>query len=153
MAPVTFSEQLKLIGRPGCIVRRGDHFIPEVGKSAKRVSHGHRLQLGAYFLLIEGTYGVCSRFGLVVPGQRLAGRGREYRRPPLEVARDSGENPRASPGPRRRLPGEATGLEVPNVRATRKLRAGVDAIRGAHSPGGSRSSSKSEFCSGALRFL
>src|SRR3954462_420977 len=46
-----FSKALKLVGRPDRIVRLGGQLIPEEWKSAKRVSHGHRLQLGAYFLL------------------------------------------------------------------------------------------------------
>src|SRR3954462_12533323 len=46
-----FSEALKLVGRPDRIVRLGGQLIPEEWKSAKKVSHGHRLQLGAYFLL------------------------------------------------------------------------------------------------------
>src|SRR3954465_10871486 len=42
--------------------------IPEEWKSAKKVSHGHRLQLGAYFLLIEEKYRVRPPFGVVVLG-------------------------------------------------------------------------------------
>ena len=42
--------------------------IPEEWKSAKRVSEGHRLQLGTYFLLIEEEYGVRPPFGVVVLG-------------------------------------------------------------------------------------
>ena len=61
-----FSERLKLVGRPDRIVKEGGHLIPEEWKSAKRVSHGHRLQLGAYFLLIEEEYGKRPPFGVVV---------------------------------------------------------------------------------------
>jgi CRISPR-associated exonuclease Cas4 len=62
------SERLKLVGRPDRIVRQGNRYIPEEWKSSKRVSHGHRLQLGAYFLLIEEAYGVRPPFGVVVLG-------------------------------------------------------------------------------------
>jgi CRISPR-associated exonuclease Cas4 len=63
-----FSPRLKLVGRPDRIVKEGDAYIPEEWKSAKRVSHGHRLQLGTYFLLIEERYGVQPPFGVVVLG-------------------------------------------------------------------------------------
>lgn len=62
------SERLKLVGRPDRIVRDGGHLIPEEWKSAKRVSHGHRLQLAVYFLLIEERYGERPPFGVVVLG-------------------------------------------------------------------------------------
>ena len=66
---VTFySERLKLVGRPDRIVRQGENLIPEEWKSAKRVSEGHRLQLGTYFLVIEDEYGVRPPFGVVVLG-------------------------------------------------------------------------------------
>ena len=57
-----------LVGRPDRIVRQGGLLIPEEWKSAKRVSYGHRLQLGAYFLLIEEEYGERPPFGVVVLG-------------------------------------------------------------------------------------
>lgn len=63
-----FSERLKLIGRPDRVVRHGDTLIPEEWKSAKRVSDGHKLQLGVYFILIEEKYGVRPPFGVVVLG-------------------------------------------------------------------------------------
>jgi CRISPR-associated exonuclease Cas4 len=62
------SERLKLVGRPDRIVRRGRTLIPEEWKSASRVSDGHRLQLGAYFLLLEEEYGVRPPFGVIVLG-------------------------------------------------------------------------------------
>jgi len=65
---VLFSERLKLIGRPDRIERVGGLFIPEEWKSAKRVNHGHRLQLATYFLLIEDEYGVKPSHGFVVLG-------------------------------------------------------------------------------------
>jgi len=63
-----YSERPKLVGRPDRILRQGGSLIPEEWKSAKRVSHGHRLQLGAYFLLIEEEYGERPPFGVVVLG-------------------------------------------------------------------------------------
>lgn len=63
-----FSERLGLVGRPDRIVRQGGSLIPEEWKSAKKVNHGHRLQLGAYFLLIEEAYGERPPFGVVVLG-------------------------------------------------------------------------------------
>jgi CRISPR-associated exonuclease Cas4 len=63
-----FSERLKLVGRPDRIIRQGEDLIPEEWKSAKRVNHGHKLQLGTYFLLIEEEFGVRPPFGVVVLG-------------------------------------------------------------------------------------
>ena len=63
-----FSERLKLVGRPDRIVRKGEHLISGEWKSAKRVSEGHRSQLGAYFLLIEEESGERPPFGGVVLG-------------------------------------------------------------------------------------
>ena len=63
-----YSERLKLVGRPDRIVRQDGALIPEEWKSSKKVSHGHRLQLGAYFLLIEEEYGERPPFGIVVLG-------------------------------------------------------------------------------------
>lgn len=63
-----FSKRHKLVGRPDRIVKRGGIYIPEEWKSARRISHGHRLQLGTYFILIEETYGVRPPHGVVVLG-------------------------------------------------------------------------------------
>jgi CRISPR-associated exonuclease Cas4 len=63
-----YSERHKLVGRPDRIVKRADAYVPEEWKSSKRVSHAHRLQLGAYFILIEEHYGARSAFGVVVLG-------------------------------------------------------------------------------------
>src|SRR4051794_4482868 len=71
---VLYSERLLLVGRPDRIERRGDNLIPEEWKpSAKRVYPGHRLQLGAYFLLIEEEFGVRPPFGVAVirDGERV----------------------------------------------------------------------------------
>lgn len=63
-----FSERLKLVGRPDRIFRQNGSLIPEEWKSGKRVSEGHKLQLGAYFLLIEEGYGERPPHGFVVLG-------------------------------------------------------------------------------------
>lgn len=63
-----YSARLKLAGRPDRILKRGGTYIPEEWKSSRRVSHGHRLQLGTYFILIEERYGVRPPFGVVVLG-------------------------------------------------------------------------------------
>jgi CRISPR-associated exonuclease Cas4 len=71
---VLYSERLKLAGRPDRIVRLGDALIPEEWKPwARRVYPGHRLQLGAYFVLIEEEYGARPPFGVVVirDGERV----------------------------------------------------------------------------------
>src|SRR4051794_41420074 len=71
---VLYSERLMLVGRPDRIERQGDNLIPEEWKpSARRVYPGHRLQLGAYFLLIEDNYGVRPPHGYVVirDGERV----------------------------------------------------------------------------------
>src|SRR4051794_30478863 len=63
-----FSERLRLVGRPDRLVRQGGKLIPEEWKSSRRVSDGHRLQLGTYFLLIEEEYGERPPYGVVVLG-------------------------------------------------------------------------------------
>src|SRR4051794_22195321 len=63
-----FSEKFGLVGRPDRIVRDGEFLIPEEWKSSRRVSDGHRLQLGAYFILLEEEYGVRPPFGVIVLG-------------------------------------------------------------------------------------
>ena len=62
------APELGLIGWPDRIIRKGTLLIPEEWKSARRVSRGHRLQLGTYFHLIEATYGARPPFGVVVLG-------------------------------------------------------------------------------------
>jgi CRISPR-associated exonuclease Cas4 len=56
------------VGRPDRLVREGEWIIPEEWKSSKRVSDGHRLQLGTYFILIEEEFGVRPPHGYVVLG-------------------------------------------------------------------------------------
>jgi CRISPR-associated exonuclease Cas4 len=63
-----YSERYGLVGRPDRIEREDGHLIPEEWKSSRRVSHGHRLQLGTYFILIEETYGEIPPYGIVVLG-------------------------------------------------------------------------------------
>ena len=63
-----YSARLNLVGRPDRIVRSGGRYIPEEWKSSRRVSRGHELQLGTYFLLIEEVYGVRPPYGVVVLG-------------------------------------------------------------------------------------
>ena len=63
-----FSERLRLVGRPDRIIKRGKIHIPEEWKSSKRMNHGHELQLGTYFLLIEEQYGERPPYGVVVLG-------------------------------------------------------------------------------------
>src|SRR5262249_30122255 len=62
-----FSKRLLLVGRPDHLTREGEFIIPEEWKrTAKRVYPGHRLQLGAYLILVEEEYGVRPPFGVVV---------------------------------------------------------------------------------------
>jgi CRISPR-associated exonuclease Cas4 len=63
-----FSERLRLVGRPDRIIRKGKVHVPEEWKSSKRMNHGHELQLGTYFLLIEEKYGERPPYGVVVLG-------------------------------------------------------------------------------------
>lgn len=63
-----FSARHKLVGRPDRIVKQGNTYIPEEWKSARRVSRGHELQLGAYFLLVEERYGARPPHGFIVLG-------------------------------------------------------------------------------------
>ena len=71
---VIVSERLKILGRPDRIVRQGEFLIPEEWKpSARRIYPGHRLQLGAYLLLIEEEFDVRPPYGVVVlaDGERV----------------------------------------------------------------------------------
>lgn len=140
-----FSERLKLVGRPDRIVRDGGHFIPEEWKTAKRVSHGHRLQLGAYFPAHRrGVRGAAPLRGRR-PGQRFAGRGREYRATSLRSPRDSRANPGAPAANPSGNTGAAAGVEVPSLRAPRELRAEnrLDGTGGRHPRTSLRIGSKS----------
>jgi CRISPR-associated exonuclease Cas4 len=62
-----FSERLKIVGRPDRLVRLGRFLIPEEWKpSARRIYHGHRLQVAVYCLLIEEKFGARPPYGVVV---------------------------------------------------------------------------------------
>jgi CRISPR-associated exonuclease Cas4 len=64
---VMVSERLKLVGRADRILRLGEYLIPEEWKpSAKRIYHGHRLQVAVYCLLIEERFGIRPPHGVVV---------------------------------------------------------------------------------------
>jgi len=55
-----FSARQQLIGRPDYLVEESGHVIPIEVKSSRRplICHSsHRLQLAAYCLLVEETYG------------------------------------------------------------------------------------------------
>jgi CRISPR/Cas system-associated exonuclease Cas4 (RecB family) len=62
------SPRYGLTGRPDRLVRTGDIVIPEEWKSARRVSDGHRAQMGVYFLLIEDQLAVVPPHGFIVCG-------------------------------------------------------------------------------------
>lgn len=101
------SERPKLVGRPDRVVRTGKYLIPEEWKSAKRVSHGHRLQVIAYCLLIEERYGMRPPYGVVVnDGDRVVVRNTEELR--LEVMAIAEEIRK-----RRRLLGEEIEVRQP----------------------------------------
>lgn len=63
-----YSERYGLVGRPDRLVSKRGVVVPEEWKASKRVSDGHRLQLGTYFILIEEKYGVRPPHGVVVLG-------------------------------------------------------------------------------------
>lgn len=63
-----YSPGLKLVGRPDRIVKIGKMMIPEEWKSAKRINHGHKLQMTVYLMLLEAVYGVRPTHGFVVLG-------------------------------------------------------------------------------------
>ena len=119
---VMVSERLKILGRPDRIVRQGEFLIPEEWKpSARRIYHGHRLQVVAYCLLIEEKFGVQASSWRRRPGRGQAGRGREFRGAPGRGPRGGRENPRAPAEYRAGNSGAATGGEVPSVRPAGKL--------------------------------
>ena len=119
------SERLKIVGRPDRIVRQGEFLIPEEWKpSARRIYHGHRLQVVAYCLLIEEEFGVRPPHGVVVlaEGKRVeVENSEELRAEVLSVAAKIREHRRNI---EREIPVQATGREVPRVRPAGKLRAG-----------------------------
>lgn len=63
------SDRLGLAGRPDRIVRlKNGMIIPKEKKSSKRLYDSHRIQVGAYLLLIEEAYGIRPSHGLVELG-------------------------------------------------------------------------------------
>ena len=94
------SARLGLSGRPDRLIRlKNGMVIPVEKKSSKRLYDSHRIQVGAYLLLIEEAYGLRPPYGIVVLGD-----GREakvpntarLRRWTLTVA-DEVRNQRADP--------------------------------------------------------
>ena len=95
--------------------------IPEEWKSAKRVSEGHRLQLGTYFLLIEEEFGVRPPHGFIVLGDGTREKVKNteaLRSEVLVVAEKIREHRRRT---RRRDPGEPTSGQVPRLRPAVKV--------------------------------
>jgi len=63
------SPRLGLSGRPDRLIRlKNGTIIPVEKKSSKRLYDSHRIQVGAYLLLIEEAYGVRPPYGIVVLG-------------------------------------------------------------------------------------
>ena len=63
------SARLGLSGRPDRLVRlRNGTIIPVEKKSSTRLYDSHRIQVGAYVLLIEEAYGLRPPYGIVVLG-------------------------------------------------------------------------------------
>jgi CRISPR-associated exonuclease Cas4 len=61
-----FSPRLKLAGRPDRVVGEGGYQIPEEWKGSPRVYDSHRVQVSAYFILIEEETGIRPPHGYVV---------------------------------------------------------------------------------------
>jgi len=80
-----FSAQLGLVGRPDYIVQIHGKYIPVEVKSAKarKPCRNHVLQLGAYCLLIEQTYGQPVPFGVLVYDG-----GRQFTIPFVDILRE-----------------------------------------------------------------
>lgn len=63
------SDRLGLSGRPDRMVRlKNGMIIPKEKKSSNRLYDSHRIQVGAYLLLIEEVYGTRPSHGLVELG-------------------------------------------------------------------------------------
>lgn len=63
------STTLGLSGRPDRLVRlRNDMVIPYEKKSSKRLHDSHRIQVGAYLLLVEEAYGKRPAYGVLALG-------------------------------------------------------------------------------------
>lgn len=86
------SPSLGLSGRPDRLIRlKNGAVIPVEKKSSKRLYDSHRVQMGAYLLLVEEAYGVRPPFGIMVLGDgretTIANTGR-LRRWTLKIADD-----------------------------------------------------------------
>lgn len=71
--PVLQARTLPLRGRPDLLLRQGDVVIPveiKTGRTPQTPHVGHVLQLLAYCLLIEETYGVRPPYGLIRYSER-----------------------------------------------------------------------------------
>lgn len=63
------STSLGLSGRPDRLIRlKNGAIIPKEKKSSKRLYDSHRIQVGAYLLLVEEAYGFRPPYGVVVLG-------------------------------------------------------------------------------------
>ena len=63
------STSLGLSGRPDRLIRlKNGAIIPKEKKSSKRLYDSHRIQIGAYLLLVEEAYDVRPPYGVVVLG-------------------------------------------------------------------------------------
>ena len=86
------STSLGLSGRPDRLIRlRNGTIIPKEKKSSKRLYDSHRVQVGAYLLLVEEAYGVRPPYGVVVLGDGREAKVRNtarLRRWTLDVADD-----------------------------------------------------------------
>jgi len=63
------SDRLGLSGRPDRLIRlRNGAIIPQEKKSSKQLYDSHRIQIGAYLLLVEDKYGIRPPYGVVELG-------------------------------------------------------------------------------------
>ena len=63
------STRLGLSGRPDRLIRlKNGTIIPVEKKSSTRLYDSHRIQVGAYLLLVEETYGIRPPYGIVALG-------------------------------------------------------------------------------------
>ncbi len=67
------APRYSLVGRPDFLMQEGKSIIPvesKPGRKAAQPYEGDLLQLAAYCLLVEETYGVTPPYGLLVYGER-----------------------------------------------------------------------------------
>lgn len=86
------SISLGLSGRPDRLIRlKNGAIIPKEKKSSARLYDSHRIQVGAYLLLIEETFGIRPPYGVVVLGDGREAKVRNtarLRRWTLDIAND-----------------------------------------------------------------